>query len=79
MKLVKQKEKPGIAGRIGQVIYWWGCFLGILSVPVAVWTVFDTRIEYILDRIAGGPGLILGLGVGAWFLGRTARNILQGD
>ncbi len=61
------------------VFYWWGCFLGILSVPVAVWTVFDTRIEYILDRIAGGPGLILGLGLGAWLLGRTARNILKGD
>jgi len=30
------EERPGIAGRLGQVIYWFGCALGILSVPVAV-------------------------------------------
>ncbi len=79
MKQVEQKKRPGIARGLGMVFYWWGCFLGILSVPVAVWTVFDTRIEHSLDRIAGGPGLILGLGLGAWLLGRAARNILKGD
>jgi hypothetical protein len=79
VKQVEQKKRPGIVERIGQVIYWWGCFLGILSVPVAVWTVFDTRIEHSLDRFAGGPGLILGLGLGAWLIGRAARNILKGD
>ena len=75
----KQEEKPRIVGRLGQVIYWYGCVLGILSVPVAVWTVFSTRIEYSLDSIVGGPGLVLGLGLGAWLSGRAVRFILKGD
>ena len=79
MKQVEQKKRPGIVERIGQVIYWWGCFLGILSVPVAVWIVFDTRIEHSLDRFVGGPGLVLGLGLGAWLSGRAVRSILKGD
>ena len=72
-------EKPGIVGRIGQVIYWLGCALGLLSVSVAVWIVFYMRVEYSLDSIAGGPGLVLGLGLGAWLSGCAVRSILKGD
>jgi hypothetical protein len=73
------KEKPGIVGRIGMMLYGIGCGLGILSVPVAVWSFFDIGIEYDLDVIASGPGLALGFGFCAWLVGRLARFLLNGD
>jgi hypothetical protein len=72
-------EKPGIVGWIGQVIYWIGCAIGILSVPSAIWTFFNTGIEYNLESIANGPGLVLAVGMGAWLSGRVVCDLLKGD
>ena len=66
-------------GRLGQVIYWLGCALGILSVPAAVWTFLDLGVEYNFYSIAKGPALVLACGMGAWLSGRVARYILKGD
>lgn len=79
MKQVKQRKKPGIVGLIGQVIYWFGCALGILSVPAAVWTFFNMGVEINFESIANGPALVLGCGMGAWLSGRVVRFLLKGD
>ena len=76
----EQKKQPNIAGRLGQVIYWFGCVLGVLSVPVAVWLFF---LMGPTPGFYGGPVLIavfaLGAGLCCWLIGRAARFILKGD
>ena len=75
MKLVKQREKPDIAGRLGQVMYWFGCILGILSVPSFL------LFAYVEVGSFGFLDLVLGLvwGLTFWLMGRAARYILKGD
>ncbi len=74
----EQKKKPGTAERLGRVIYRLGCVLGVLSIPVAV------VLLPLVPRDDPGPALFraalpLGVGLGAWLIGRAARNILKGD
>ena len=71
-------EKPGKAERQGQVIYRIGCWLGILSIPVAVFLLPHVRRD--------DPGTVLFqavlpllIGLGCWLIGRAVRNILKGD
>ncbi len=71
-------EQPGIAERLGQVIYRIGCWLGVLSIPVAV------LLLPLVPR--GEPGQVifraalpLLIGLGCWLIGRAARYFLKGD
>jgi hypothetical protein len=74
-----RKEMPNVVGRIGQVLYWFGCAVGILSMPVGV-------LAWIGEGSLGDPAdslpallLCLAIGAAAWIVGRTARYILKGD
>ena len=74
-----RNEKPNVVGRIGQVIYWLGCAVGILSMPAGVlaW-VSEIRKDYYDDAISA-LFLCLAIGAAAWLVGRGARYILKGD
>ena len=69
------KEKPGIVGRIGQVIYWIGCALGILAVPTFLLVGNSAVGRFTFLNL--GIGIVLGFGF--WLVGRGARYILKGD
>ncbi len=66
-------EKPGIVGRLGEVIYWLGCALGILSVPAGL------LAAYVVNEPFGIAPLGVSILFGFWLLGRAARYILKGD
>ena len=70
----KQEEKPRIVGRVGQVIYWYGCVLGILSVPAAV-SIANAGGQFSFSVFV----VVLACGFGIWLIGRAARFILRGD
>jgi len=73
-----QKEKPNTVGRIGQVLYWLGCAVGLLSIPVSVvaW-INEGQGRY--DNRLGVLLVCLAIGAAAWLVGRGARYILKGD
>ena len=79
MKLVKQKEKLDMAGRIGVVLHWLGCALGVLSVPVAVWAFITMTIKYDLASGAVEAAIFLGAGFCAWLVGHLAIYLLIED
>ncbi len=75
----KQEEKPNMAGRLGQVLYWAGCSLAVLSIPVGALKMlremlrlvpFEPHIQLVVPLL---------LGTAAWFTGLFARYILKGD
>jgi len=76
-----QKPKPNVMGRIGQVTYWLGCAVGILSIPASafLWVGglgWGGRIDAeLLVMIL----VCLAVGAAAWLVGRGARYILKGD
>jgi hypothetical protein len=74
-----QTQQPNIVGRIGQVIYWLGCAVGILSMPVGVLAWVDEG--HLGDPSDSLPALFLCpiIGAAAWLIGRAARYILKGD
>ncbi len=82
-----RKEKPNIVGRTGQVIYWLGCVVGILSMPVGVVICLIELIEAGQNRYNPVDPLqvllvclaSLAIGAAAWLVGRAARYILKGD
>jgi hypothetical protein len=67
------KEKPGIAGRLGQMIYWFGCTLAVLAALLAL--VFFSGNDD--GKFLGGILIVAALLI--WLLGRGARYILKGD
>ena len=74
------EEEPGIAGRLGQVIYWFGCALGVLSIPAAALAFYMMWSQFGVEGSTFFPAaLCLGAGVGCWPIGRAARYILRGD
>ncbi len=79
MKQVKQKEKLDMAGRIGVVLHWLGCALGVLSVPVAVWAFITMTIKYDLASGAVEAAIFLGAGFCAWLVGHLALYLLIRD
>ena len=79
MKLVKQKEKLDMAGRLAVVLHWLGCALAILSVPVAVWAFITMTIKYDLASGAVEAAIFLGAGFCAWLVGYVAIYLLKGD
>ncbi len=79
MKLVNQKEKPGIVRRLGEVLYWLGCALGVLSVPVAVWAFITMTLKYDLASGAVEAAIFLGAGFCAWLVGHLALYLLIRD
>ena len=68
-------EKPGTVGRLGEVIYWLGCALGILSVPAGLLAAYVVNEPFGIALL----GVSILFGFGFWLLGRAARNILKGD
>jgi len=79
VKQVEQKEKPDMAGRIGVVLHWLGCALGVLSVLVAVWAFIDISIKFDLASGAIEAAIFLGAGFCAWLVGHVALYLLKGD
>jgi hypothetical protein len=79
VKLVKEKEKLDLAGRIGVVLHWLGSALGFLLVLVAVWAFIDISIKYDLASGAVEAAIFLGAGLCAWIVGLVARYLLKED
>ncbi len=79
MKRVEQKEKPDMAGRLAVVLYWLGCALGVLSIPVAVWTFITMTIKYDVASGAVEAAIFLGAGLCAWLVGHLALYLLIRD
>jgi hypothetical protein len=75
-----RKEKPNVVGRIGQVTYWLGCAVGILSIPVSacVWIVGVDAHKIDAELLVVILGC-LAIGAAVWLIGRAARYILKGD
>jgi hypothetical protein len=74
-----RKENPNLVGRLGRVIYWLGCAVGILSFPVGVLVWIDEG--HMDDPADSLLALVFCLAVGAaaWLVGRIARYVLKGD
>ncbi len=64
-----------MVGRLGQVIYWIGCALGILSVPAFL--VFGSVANGRFSFLDLGIGIVWGFGI--WLMGRAVRYIPRGD
>ncbi len=68
-------EKPGIVGRLGRVIYWFGCvaavLCGFLILIVVPFVEPGDRTPFAVRLVAVCFGL--------WLAGWAARYLLKGD
>jgi hypothetical protein len=62
--------------RLGNVLYWTGCLLGILLVSAAV--AFYSLAAGERAEIVLFSALFIGLGVVVWLIGRACRYVLAG-
>ena len=69
----KRGDRRGsMLARLGNVLYWTGCLLGILLVVAAVALYSDAP----MDRLHSA--IYIGLAVVVWLIGRACRYVLAG-
>ena len=63
--------------RLGNVLYWTGCLLGILLVAAAV-AFYSLAKRGTPEELLFISALLIGLGVVVWLIGRACRYVLAG-